>query len=331
MAALLACNHCAQAVDGLAFVTCCNHLLCPTCANRFFAADNACPAPACLRRLQPGDVMEVAVGISSGPTLETLFQTALQSPDINGAAARLQEMVVGIGSVASFLLKQQALGAAQQEQFHKQSAAQQEQFNVEMQISVGALRDQLQAAELRAGQAETMLAKRGHELDQLGEALKDKVRKCAAWEKAYSTVRDQLASRAAPTSTDDTSLGGGHVGGQRPNDHRMQHEQPQPQPQQQRPLFNQNQNLPSQPAVPVPKPKQSHQQQQYFLQHQQQQQQQQQQQPPTPLPPTSYQTLLSQNNLVLPRPQPHPQQHTLPPQQQAHHRPGGPLPRTFFD
>jgi hypothetical protein len=152
--------------------------------------------------LSPGGVMEVSVGIQQGPMLESLYQAALQQPQLDQVVQQLEMINKGVTDVTRFVLTQQAICVDNVEQHYKQQHSQQVAANLEMKYALGTMREQLGATEVRVREMEQQLQQRSRDMEQLTEAYKEKVRKCSAWEKAYTAVREQLASRGPPTSED---------------------------------------------------------------------------------------------------------------------------------
>jgi len=248
----LRCNVCSVIVDGVAFITSCHHLFCPSCAHSSFASSPSCPC--CTSSLSLGEVMEVSVGIQQGPMLESLYQAALQQPQLDQVVQQLEMINKGVTDVTRFVLTQQAICVDSVEQHYKQQHSQQVAANLEMKSALGNMREQLGVTESRVREMEQQLQQRSRDMEQLTEAYNEKVRKCAAWEKAYTAVREQLASRGPPTS-ENTLNAPLPQESPRMSEQFRERQQPQrQQPQHVQLQMSQSQRLPPQqmkPSIPL--------------------------------------------------------------------------------
>ncbi len=212
---IIQCNKCWGTVAGLGYRTTCRHIFCSVCAQNSFG--EGCSCPVCSTRLQMGDVSEVVVGsevINSG-LLESSLACAFSvdsGPKENGTSSgssgttkntpsdwsQVLNQVNEVHSVAaetSAVLITQAIIQLQHKEeeldaMKNQLYQREQRWNTYSQ----SMKEQLVETQELVTSNRDLVAQRERQLQDFQCQLVEQQRKCSAWERAYSALRDQLPS-----------------------------------------------------------------------------------------------------------------------------------------
>jgi hypothetical protein len=208
--AKLTCNICQRVVEGIAFRTTCRHYFCPACCQQ----GGGCRCPICSIALNAHDMREFVVGMEPPLfPLDSVFQSILHSPNWMSILDSQKQFALGLIEFNEFINTQLALISRRDESLLGQ--LQGENFQVKNE-RVGALRgtpnfgspivlfrqdsikDTLAKfeafAEEQIGILRSQVVGLEKELSEMGEAYREKMRKCSAWEKVPS---DNCSARLA--------------------------------------------------------------------------------------------------------------------------------------
>lgn len=104
MSCNLICNNCYNHVDGIAYLTSCNHFYCPDCTKSIF--QNSFYCPVCHFCLQKQDLREIMIGIEINNSKEFLFQNILQNTSWNNIIENFKQCSLAMTDIQSFISSQ---------------------------------------------------------------------------------------------------------------------------------------------------------------------------------------------------------------------------------
>ena len=100
----LICNVCYNHVDGIAYLTSCNHFYCPDCTKSIFKDISYCPV--CQYSLHENDLKETMIGIETKNSTEFLFQNILESTSWKDIFESLKKCSLAMADIQSFISTQ---------------------------------------------------------------------------------------------------------------------------------------------------------------------------------------------------------------------------------
>lgn len=190
----LLCNVCFDKLGvGIIYRTACRHFLCPECAKSAFTENYVCPVCQC--ELQRNGVSELVLGCAPSPPLDTALQIALQEPIWSTTLRRAAEIHAVAAEASTILLTQALLHSGKAEKHVIELQMQLQDRDQTWAAHAQQLKAQVEEAESFRRRAETLAAEREVQLQELEQLLQEQLRRCQAWERAYTALRGQLKGR----------------------------------------------------------------------------------------------------------------------------------------